>query len=676
LVYDCALEAKEGENAPLPVFVPLGGYTDDGPFEVYLARHLGVLAPHLKAYLFSGRLILLLDGLNEMPRASYGRRVGQLRDLLDQYPDGAVMVTCRALDYVVELEQLQKVEVSPLDDDRVWAFLRNYLGDIAAKRLFRILADESTETSQHERSAEKRSSLLELCRGPYMLLMTAQVYATTGGSLPTNRGRMFAAFVDTLLAREKERCAEAEWIKAELQQDGLAALAYAMQREGEWGTTVARDWALAHLCRAAPHCNAEKLLYLATSASLLDPDDGTLRFYHQLLQEYFAARELGRQVNAGESLTQYWSEGWWAPSDWEETFLLLAGMEGDASALLVKLADANPVVAGRCLLEGGADADEAARSKVIEVLVSALSNEELPPTARVQAGDVLGRLGDPRPGVGLRDDGLPDIFWCEVPAGPFLMGSAQETHPDAYDQKTPQHEVWLPAFKIARYPISNVQYDTFVRDGGYTERWHGCWTDVGWQKKDKTRPDTYGGVYDLPNHPVVGVTWYEALAFCQWLTARLREVGEIDEEWQVRLPSEAEWEKAARGTDGRSYPWGDEADPNRANWLDTGIHTTSAVGCFPGGVSPYGVLDMSGNVWEWTQSLWGKDGGEPEFTYPYDPTDGRENLNAPDEVARVARGASWWDYFRLGGRCACRFGNYPENLSQNYGFRVVASLIS
>jgi formylglycine-generating enzyme required for sulfatase activity len=145
------------------------------------------------------------------------------------------------------------------------------------------------------------------------------------------------------------------------------------------------------------------------------------------------------------------------------------------------------------------------------------------------------------------------------------------------------------------------------------------------------------------------------------LATLLREEG-----WVITLPSEPEWEGVARGCDDdRRYPWGVEPDPNRANYHDTGIGATSAVGCFPGGASPYGVEDLSGNVWEWTRSLY-KD-------YLYDPRDGREDLEAGG--GRVMRGGSFdddtWDV-----RCASRGWNPPDYRGGYYGFRVVVSPFS
>jgi formylglycine-generating enzyme required for sulfatase activity len=179
-------------------------------------------------------------------------------------------------------------------------------------------------------------------------------------------------------------------------------------------------------------------------------------------------------------------------------------------------------------------------------------------------------------------------------------------------------------------------------------------------------PDSLRGV---DNHPVVGVTWHDGIAYCEWLTAQLlgdsRTPPELRELLQsggrVALPSEAEWEKAARGTHGRIYPWGNAFDPNLANTDEGGIGATSAVGCFPGGASPYGMLDMSGNVWEWTRSQYKE--------YPYQPLDGREDLQGGDRIDRVLRGGSWGGNVR-GARCAVRLRLSPNFGFYGIGFRV------
>jgi formylglycine-generating enzyme required for sulfatase activity len=279
---------------------------------------------------------------------------------------------------------------------------------------------------------------------------------------------------------------------------------------------------------------------------------------------------------------------------------------------------------------------------------------------------------------------LPDILWCEVPPGPFVMGDGGEQH---------RNETITEGYLISRYPITNAQFAAFVEAGGYQEEQYwteaqqvGVWKDCQIEDRlddyPREGPYNHGDPLNLPNHPVVGVTWYEGLAFCRWLeeqlltaVGRLRvwrdghteSVGSMPAAITVQLPSEAEWEKAARGTHGRRFPWGDEADANRANYRDTGIGTTTAVGCFPGGASPYGVEDLSGNVWEWTRSQ--------AKAYPYDPEDGREDLDAGEDVARVLRGGSF-NYPAGHVCCTGRDGYFPSVRYWSTSFRVVVAPFS
>ena len=233
----------------------------------------------------------------------------------------------------------------------------------------------------------------------------------------------------------------------------------------------------------------------------------------------------------------------------------------------------------------------------------------------------------------------------------------------------------------------------------------GVWTKDGVKDLGDTsyrdRPYDYGSPYHLPNHPVVGIIWYEALAFTRWLTDRWLKNGAISRNWRVCLPSEAEWEKGARGgvkipkspvlscsssivvknlseeeldnlDKQRGYPWGNKINKNRVNYNESGVDATNAVGVFPTGKSPYGCEEMSGNVWEWTRSLWGKDILKSEFCYPYRPEDGREALYADKNMLRVLRGGSFASLHR-GVRCSCRGGGNPSGRADFIGFRVVLS---
>jgi formylglycine-generating enzyme required for sulfatase activity len=226
-----------------------------------------------------------------------------------------------------------------------------------------------------------------------------------------------------------------------------------------------------------------------------------------------------------------------------------------------------------------------------------------------------------------------------IPAGEFLMGSDPEKDKDARDNEQPQHKLYLPDYTMAKTPVTNAQYAAFVKAAGHEppEHWKGGKPPQG--KED---------------HPVVNVTWYDAMAYCKWLAEATGK--------PYRLPSEAEWEKAARGTDGRIYPWGNEWDAKRCNTGEGGKVDTTPVGSYPQGASPYGLLDMAGNVWELTLSL--------HRPYPYQSDDGREDLSA--QGSRVLRGGSWY-YSRGYARVSYRNLSVPGHFFSDVGFRVVVA---
>jgi formylglycine-generating enzyme required for sulfatase activity len=251
-----------------------------------------------------------------------------------------------------------------------------------------------------------------------------------------------------------------------------------------------------------------------------------------------------------------------------------------------------------------------------------------------------------------------------VPAGPFLMGTLESdldeiaklgVDRDWVQNEVPQHEVTLDAYAISRYPVTNAEFTRFIEDGGYTTRDY--WTDAGWQQKEKerwTRPRFWKDEqWNNPSQPVVGVSWYEALAYCRWLAARSGR--------DYRLPSEAEWEKAARGSDGRRYPWGNDWDPSKCNNKESGPGETTPVGQYPEGDSPYGASEMVGQVWEWCRTKW-------EESYK----DYKGEGDPQGDARRVVRGGSWYDDPPAGVcRCGCRNGNSPRLGYNDWGFRCV-----
>jgi formylglycine-generating enzyme required for sulfatase activity len=259
-----------------------------------------------------------------------------------------------------------------------------------------------------------------------------------------------------------------------------------------------------------------------------------------------------------------------------------------------------------------------------------------------------------------------------IPAGKFLVGTPASELGEIEklglgrkytERETPQHEVELAEYAIGRYPVTNAEFARFVEDKGYDTREY--WTDAGWKQKESEgwkQPRFWDDdKWNDPSQPVVGVSWYEALAYCNWLAAKTGK--------DYRLPTEAEWEKAARGADGRRYPWGNNWDPRLCNNKESGPGRTTPVGQYsPGGDSPYGVGDLAGQVWEWCQSKYGGTGDKPKFGYPYEAGDGREDLEGED--TRILRGGSWWnDNPAAVCRCGYRDRNNPDLRNDSRGFR-------
>ncbi len=673
--------ALSDPDAPLPLLVKLGNWDDPAElFASFLRRTLGELAAHLDALFAAKRVVLLFDGLNEFPADQRTSKYPQVEAFIKAHPDVMAVVTCREADYPISLH-LHKVLIRPLDPLRIRDFAQRALDADSGSTFFwkllhpdaqrfearfrelfsrRLsdwentfwLADSLPDNLEWKREFVKTfyygwqkwrelrdhpTGILTLARNPYLLRMLLDVYIQFKGQLPDNRGQLFEQFVNVLLKREKLAQLEPGTDKVRVTAEGQALLT-ALQRvafemqvrrtqvDGDLsaGTSLPLD--------AVRGILNERLLYLAVSTSLLTTGV-EIRFSHQLLQEYFAARYMDEAIRAGKlNATDIWKPGtWWERTNWEEATVLLVGLYPEQ---IDWVAEANPEVAAQCIARSGAVIPspklEQYRTHWIPRLTDLKGDPD--PRARAAIGRALGLADlDNRPGVGLRADGLPDIEWREVPAGEFLYQDGEKRE--------------LAGFKIARYPITYRQFQAFIDapDGFNDGRW---WKGLHADGLAQQQTGPGNQAFKYWNHPRERVSWYDAMAFCRWLSARLG--------YEIRLPTEEEWEKAARGTDGREYPYSGKHDPQKANTDDTGIRQTSAVGIFPQGVSPFEVFDMSGNVWEWTLT---------EF-------DSKLGNRFDNIQPRVVRGRSWVSD-QDDARAAYRLGYNPFNRSSNLGFRVV-----
>ncbi len=701
LVDKLAEAARHDHAAPLPLLIPLGFWTRaDQPLREFIAAELEEQLPGLGAaldgLLAAQRAALLLDGLNELPVGQRAAKYPQVKRFIEAHPAPLAVVSCRQEDYA-ELELgFDRIVIKPLDALQIREFAGRYLGAERGESLFWKLAGE--EARQHlarftqafagklaepervfwveaqlpdglrwgwsedkdsnwywERWLSLRetpSSLMLLACNPYMLWMLTRVFDKRG-ELPVNRGALFREFVAELLARESEH----EEISADDQTlliGKLAEVAYAMQIQpaaaGMAATVLPVDEVRQRL--------DGRLLRLASSASLLSLGE-QVRFTHQLLQEYFAAQFMDNERRAGRlKADALWPPGrWWQRNNWEVAASLLAGLySNDCTEVFNWLAAANPEIAVQALERSGAVLAEATRAATLAALrdqwLPRLDNPDLEPAAQARAaiGRALGQFGlDNRPGVGLRADGWPDIAWVEIPGGEFQYGAAKVEYAAKPQRLT------LPTFWISRYPVTYAQFQSFVTDPeGYDDPrwWAGLKADDDDRRIDEPR-------FKFDNHPRDTVNWYQALAFCRWLSWRWGggyDLKKIDE-WKARLPTEFEWEKAARGTDGRVYPYGNEFKAELGNTHQTGIGQTSAVGIFSNGASPDGVEEMSGNVWEWCLSDYAKPQLEAR----------KEKLG--NENNRVLRGGSWFYDFDY-ARAVIRDFNSPGSRNVSTGFRL------
>jgi formylglycine-generating enzyme required for sulfatase activity/energy-coupling factor transporter ATP-binding protein EcfA2 len=703
-------------EAPIPIVLPLSVYalhrrqsiqhnSQPRTLAAFIADYLvkqqegvvDLLPDFFTRLLHNGRhLILLLDGLDEVPDEAERTRIREaIERLADGKADLRLVVTCRIAAYQGRTalgRDFREVRVQPLDDDHVAALVQQaysalYDDDaiVRARQIDELLAGIRDLEAERQRRLGKE--VARLIDSPLMVRLLLIVHLNER-RFPQHRAELYQRATDNLLWPDYglEDADALEQIRGfvgqshEVHRDLVQQIAWELHRLGKGQGREIDDDALFRLLRAAgqpPELVRNFLQLTRVRGTLLEERLGLYRFFHLAFQEFMVARYLAEVVRGEggvEAIVRLLQEEKFVlQSWWREPILLVAGYlsmnaRRSAQAFLLQLAKvsqkstaaldqqfaAAELAASGCLEWFDKEQDQSLYHALSNRLTSLITNPQLidkaTPRLCVEAGVTLGHLGDQRLGIGVKN-GLPDLVWSKtIEPGQFIMGGNE-----LYDGRLQfTCNLITHPYRISRYPVTVMQYRTFIEANGYAQ--FGYWTKAGWQWRQQEQiegPEEYHAVFQTPNHPQVGVSWYEAVAFCNWLTDRLKH--------PVRLATEAEWERAARYVNGRNYPWGEKFDAKLCNMDKTGLDSTSAVGLFPSGDALCGAADMSGNVLEWCSTLWLNN---------YEKYDTRVKEDLEGDARRVLRGGSFiHDDFSV--RCAFRYGFNPAARLNYCGFRVV-----
>jgi formylglycine-generating enzyme required for sulfatase activity len=682
------------------------------------AAGLNEFLPHLKQELLERGGLILLDGLDEVPDAQDRRaRIKRAVETFAQtFQHCRYLATSRTYAYQQQdwkLRGFAETQLLPFQPWQIKAFVAAWYAQMSALQRL-TAADAEDRAARLTAAALNNPRIRELAERPLLLTLIAKLQTEKGGNLPEQPEELYARAVDLLLdeweSTKPRRTAEgntepepslAEYLRVGRDRirrvlDQLAFEAHRDQAEATGTAHIPGERLVAALLAAAqdPDAKPRRLAdYLSHRAGLLNEHgNGIFQFPHRTFQEYLAACHLTDDHFPDQlaSLARH------DPQRWREVVRLAAAKAGRGSAASVWLlaetlcpeaVNGDPqdtglrltatdawgaLLAGQILAETAdlgriARRDESKLDRIRNWQLAILRRPALTAVERARAGRSLNTLVDPRPEV-MTLDGMQ---FCYVSAGPFWMGDNMDKNAE------PKHQVALPAFWIGRYPVTTAQWRQYATESGHV-------------LKQAEHLSSHS------NTPAVGMDWHTALTFCDWLGRRW--AAHVPAGWRVCLPSEAEWEKAARGgfqmpalpclaniantaiasvpqiagnpAPERAYPWGLDWNPNYAN-AGMNIGGTNAVGAYPAGRSPYGGEELAGNVWEWTRSLWGDRSIEPDFGYPYtDTLSSREALNTGENTLRVVRGGGWGIH-AFAARCAFRGRNRPDYHRNNLGFRVV-----
>ena len=645
-------------------------------------------AGHFHSELESGRCLILLDGLDEAPNIQTREMVSRLAsNLLKAHPKCKIVLTGRPAALVGEAfpERFSLVEIAPLDENAIRLFLKQWCSALYPK------APEKSLRYQSElgEALQSRPEIRRMAKTPVMLTALAVVHWNEH-RLPEQRADLYESIITWLLRSRSQRPGrfKAERCRKLLQKLALAMFLHPEGRERQVTLHQAAESIAGEFEGTKESTVVEQAEYFLrdemVDSGIVAERSNRLEFWHLSFQEYLAVFEI-----AGLLEKEQWDllsqNRRLYQSEWREVMLLLGGVlykqgpekinhfiDSIIDSLPREKIDKDlPEIANAVGLLGGIANDlspfdfKPSNSQYAEVVRSVMrifekdTFRKIPVRTRIEVADALGKVGDPR----LQGD--PMVL---IPGGAFWMGAQKSDtkrpnyDKDAYDEEkeiwneAPVHRVELSPFRIGKYPVTVGQFMRFVEDGGYEDKRH--WIHGGFGEFKEH--EEWQNQREFVTRPFVNVSWYEACAYCKWAGGR--------------LPTEAEWERAARGPDAvyRKYPWGNkEPDGETANFEMSNIKHVTPVGIFPENASQEGVVDMAGNVWEWCA-----DWISGDYYNICEKKGVIKDPKGPEKGdGRVVRGGSFNDY-RLNMRCANRVRVNPQVRVNYVGFRVVRGVES
>ncbi|UCH96670.1 MAG: SUMF1/EgtB/PvdO family nonheme iron enzyme [Candidatus Aminicenantes bacterium] len=627
-------------------------------FELLLGQYFNKIRCPLpiktvEAFLAKDRALVLLDGLDEVPEVLRPDLVKFIHQFQFQHDKNRWLITGRPHGIEgkgIECFGKNHRKIEPLEEKKAETFISQWFRAVSgqAKGLAELTAhDMISDIRLHEHA-------VVFTRNPLLLTALCIFYLVGGKRIPDQRADLYDRIVSNLLYRRFHDAKDQE--KVNRVREYLMLLAYTMHTRnfksidpGEAKEVLKEKYPIMEDESRQEYKNRVETLFnsIEPVCGLLNRlSSGDIEFSHLSFQEFLAAKYM---LDMNISYKKYLKNPWW-----EEALLLYTGLMNlemkkqsneVVREMLKKRQTRLQLLGARALRDFQHSKREqsvvsTAVKKLITLMDSNASLEE-----RFEAGEILGVLGDTR---------IQPPPMVSVEAGEFTMGS------DEWEREQPIHRVYLDAFMIGKYPVTNEEFKAFITGNGYKNE--ALWTHEGWQWREEENIVEplycHDRKWNGPNFPVVGISWYEADAYAKWLSQTTG--------YKFALPSEAQWEKAARGSKGLVYPWGNKFDKNLCNSDEAGLRRTSPVGTFPAGASPYGCMDMAGNVWEWCADWYGED------YYKKSPAKNPQGPSAGS--GRVIRGGGW----DLGGwrcRAACRFDWYrPAGRDGALGFRLVRAL--